>query len=191
MNPYHVYLKAELSKYETEDSFQLLINQHSASINEFRFTEKQIKEYINFFSIGDDIPNDISKQNQDRLIKLCRLFSCRIRKNPVFQQIQEANDTNWNCEIVSISLLYTMVISEREVTEIFCRHNGNIVKIANDNGLYQFKPYSEFKPNEVKYKTLLAKKKNGIFQVFDGIHRALFMAYMKQETANVCYKNIY
>ena len=189
MNPYFVYLLSELSRFSDLGCSKEFLKGYKDYLTPYNFPKGNEKYFNDFFSDIENIEVFIKRLTFEKYTSLAKLLSVNWRDNCVYDRISESNSNNWAVADFPISDLYTSVQAEWYVAHIFERNNFKIIEIAKDKELYKHEPYSAYQDDhkEINYAILLARKIKGKIYIFDGVHRALKMAYLKKDKARICY----
>lgn len=109
-----------------------------------------------------------------------------LRTNGVYKMLAGSN--HWYIKDISIRKVYLQQ-AEPRLAYIFKRNNFHLMSIAEDDGLWEHSPYSNYDPNrKIEYPILLGiKEGHGAYRLFDGAHRAIQAARSGQNYLKVCY----
>lgn len=175
-----VYLLPELSKLKSKDECEKFL---------LKVKEKKIKERdLKLLKISTDL-NNLTKQFNNpqsisnylnqlsyyELTPLTYILSKLWRKNLVYDKI--INNKIWEEKLIDIEDVYISK-AESSIHSIFKKHNYKLTSISNDKSLWTHKPYNEYSfERKIEYPVCMAEEIENRYIIFDGIHRAIQMAY--------------
>lgn len=116
--------------------------------------------------------------------RLVQLLSVKWRCNSVWSKLN--NHAIWTICSVSIDLI-KVTRAEEEVRHVFERNNYYLRSIVADPELWHFHPYYDYSNKRtVELKVCLAEKNDAEYSIFDGIHRAIQMAWCGDNEISLC-----
>lgn len=189
INPYEIYLVAELSKLKnTGDVSHLLEKVEPNELKTLRipYNIDLIKQC---FSSKNNVESYVKSLTVTEKKQLTQLLSVKWRNNNVYAKISRFENHQWKIDRIDIDLIY-IGYAEPKLKPLFRKHNMKLTDITNDNELWQNKPYRSWNlnPREVEYLILLAVRQNiNEYRVFDGVHRAIGLVKNGNTTLNLCF----
>jgi len=184
MNPYWIYLKAELGKLRdsgvAEEFLSFVPEETLTACGVARKREKFTEQFGSQASV-----NALIESLSDSCVLELTKFCDRWRNNGVFKKLVAA-DTWLEVDAPTSEILLQQ--AEPELAHIFQRNEFELLKIVADPELLAHEPYRSRKPGEtVSFSTCLAKSSKGRCRIFDGMHRAIQLARNGCGTISLCY----
>jgi len=188
MNQFRIYLKSELRKLGNEgDANDLLgkvektklaalgIPTDVCTLNNLFCSQKVVNDYV----------QGLADNTLRELTQLCSEW----RKNNVYDKLD--NYFDWQEATVEVSRIFVQQ-AESHLAEIFKCDSGKLSSIVLNPELWRNRPYSEYRHGTIiEFPTCIAiRHDSDKYKLFDGIHRAIQMAYQGIKSINLCYADI-
>lgn len=189
LKKFYLYLLPELSKLKNEGDAKNFLSKAKArdlkrlniSITPDKLTEQ--------FNTSNKITEYLYSLSYYQIVPLTKLLSKIWRKNKVYDNL--INTHKWEEKDIPINNIYVS-FTERSVEHIFKKNKFKLSNIVKDLSLWMYEPYSKlYKGREIEFPICLAKKiDDSTYMIFDGIHRAIQIAFNEQEYITLYYTEV-
>ncbi len=171
-----IYLMPELSKLKNIGDCEKFLKRAKVRDLKHLKISTNADELSKQFHNIDNIKKYLEKLSYYEIVPLTYILSKVWRKNSSYDKI--INNTIWNEKEVPIENIY-LQNAEYSVSHIFKENGYKLINIVNDKELWTHNPYNDYTSQRIiEYPICMAEEiDDSEYVIFDGIHRAIQMAY--------------
>lgn len=183
-----VYLTAELRKFNSTTWSEKFLREIPREDKDFLGQLGLPLSPMEFSSSLESHPlilEFLEKVPSPQIDRLSRVLST-FRNNGVYGKIIPHG--NW-ITVPNVQLANVFVYPAEETLKgLFKKNNWKLFSIVADQDLWKAEPYNRWsKDREVEFRTCLADKLSGdAYKIFDGVHRAIQLAWREEDTTDIC-----